>query len=45
MSFFLKARSFLRNLFSWDRVDADVDREVHSHFEMLTEENLRAGML
>jgi len=44
MSLFVRARSFLRNLFWSDRVDADLDEEVHSHLEMLTEENLRAGM-
>lgn len=45
MSLFVKARSFLRNLLSSHRVDADLDSEVHSHLEMLMEENLRAGML
>src|SRR6266481_1427312 len=41
----MKARSFLRNLFLSRRVDVDLDREVRAHLEMLTEENLRAGML
>jgi predicted permease len=41
----VKVRSFLRNLFSFRRVEVDLDREVHSHLEMLTEENIRAGML
>jgi len=44
MPFFVKARSFLRNLSSTRRVEADLDQEVHSHLEMLTEENIRAGM-
>lgn len=44
MSVFAKARSFLRNLFWSDRVDADLDEEVRSHLEMLTAENLRAGI-
>ena len=44
MSLFVKARSFLRNLFWSGRVDADLDEEVHSHLEMLTAENLRAGI-
>jgi putative ABC transport system permease protein len=44
MSFFVRARSFLRNLLLSDRVDADLDEEVHSHLEMLTQENLSAGM-
>lgn len=44
MSFFVRVRIFLRNLFLSDRVDADLDEEVHSHLEMLTQENLRTGM-
>jgi putative ABC transport system permease protein len=44
MSLFTRAQGFLRNLFRSNRVDADLDEEVHSHLEMLTEENLRAGM-
>lgn len=44
MSLFARARSFLRNLVWSDHVDADLDEEVHSHLEMLTQENLRAGV-
>jgi putative ABC transport system permease protein len=44
MPLFLKARSLLRNLFSSRRVETDLDREVRAHLEMLTEENIRAGM-
>ena len=44
MRLFAKVRSFLRNLFSTRRVEVDLDQEVHSHLEMLTEENIRAGM-
>src|SRR5450432_1784705 len=44
MMFVVKARSFLRNFFLSRRVEADLDQEVHSHLEMLTEENIRAGM-
>src|SRR5882724_849645 len=44
MPFFVKARSFLRNLLLSRRVGADLDQEVHSHLEMLIEENIRAGM-
>jgi predicted permease len=44
MPFFVKARSFLRNLFLSRRVEVDLDQEVHSHLAMLTEENLCAGM-
>jgi len=44
MPLLVKARSFLRNLFFTRRVDADLDREVHSHLEMLIEEKMRAGM-
>ena len=39
-----KARSFLRNLFFTRRVDADLEREVQSHLEILIEEKMRAGM-
>jgi putative ABC transport system permease protein len=44
MPLFVKVRSFLRNLVSSRRVDMDLDREIHSHLELLTEENTRAGM-
>ncbi|MGB7281342.1 MAG: ABC transporter permease [Candidatus Acidiferrum sp.] len=39
-----KARSFLRNLFLSQRVEVDLDKEVHSHLELLIAENIRAGM-
>jgi putative ABC transport system permease protein len=42
--FFVKARTYLRNLF-WSRgVEADLDQEVQSHLAMLVEEKIRAGM-
>jgi putative ABC transport system permease protein len=44
MPLFVKARSFLRNLFLSRRVEVDLDQEVHSHLEMMVEENIRAGM-
>jgi predicted permease len=44
MPTFLKVRSFLRNLFSIRPVEVDLDEEVRSHLELLTEENIRAGM-
>ena len=44
MPLLVKVRSFLRNLFSFRQVEVDLDEEVHSHLEMLTEENIRAGM-
>jgi hypothetical protein len=44
MPFFVKARSFLRNLFLSRHVDSDLDQEVHAHLELLTEENIRASM-
>jgi len=40
----VKARSFLRNLFLSRRVDIHLDQEVHSHLELLIEENIQAGM-
>jgi putative ABC transport system permease protein len=39
-----KAQSFLRNIFSFGRVESDLDCEVQSHLSMLTDEKLRAGM-
>ena len=39
-----KARSFLRNLFLTRRVEQDLDLEVHSHLQLLIDENIRAGM-
>src|SRR6266403_366728 len=44
MPILVKARSFLRNIFLPHREDVDLDQEVRSHLEMLTEENIRAGM-
>jgi putative ABC transport system permease protein len=44
MPLFVKARSFLRNVLLSRSVEMDLDLEVHSHLEMLTEENIRAGM-
>jgi predicted permease len=44
MPFQVKVRSFLRNLFLSRRVEVDLDQEVHAHLELLTEENIRAGM-
>jgi predicted permease len=44
MRFLVKTKSFLRNLFSTRLVESDLDEEVHSHLELLAEENIRAGM-
>ena len=44
MPLFVKARSFLRNLFFSRRMEVDLDQEVRSHLEMLITENIRAGM-
>lgn len=44
MPLLAKVRSFLRNLFLSRRVEVDLDQEVHSHLELLTDENIRAGM-
>jgi len=44
MPLLVKVQSFLRNLFLSRRVDADLDQEVHAQLEILTEENIRAGM-
>lgn len=39
-----KTKSFLRNIFSWRRVDAELDQEVQAHLQLLIDENIRAGM-
>jgi putative ABC transport system permease protein len=41
---FARIRSVLRNLLTSRSVEADLDEEIHSHLDMLTEENIRAGM-
>jgi putative ABC transport system permease protein len=41
---FAKVRSLLRNLFSPRRVEADLDQELNSHLDLLTQESIRAGM-
>jgi putative ABC transport system permease protein len=41
---FVKARRLLRNLLTSGRVEADLDQEIRSHLDMLTEEHIRAGM-
>ena len=38
------ARSLLRNLFRSRHVERDLDQEIHSHLELLIDENIRAGM-
>ena len=44
MPLLAKFRSLLENLFLERRVEAELDREVRSHLEMLVEEHLRSGM-
>ena len=44
MPLIVRGRSFVRNLFSTRRVDLDLDEELRSHLELLTEENIREGM-
>ena len=44
MPLLVKCRSFLRNLFLSGRVEMDLDQEVQSHLEMLTEEKVCSGM-
>jgi len=44
MPLLVKTRSFLRNLFTARRVEAELADEIHSYLELLTEENTRAGM-
>ena len=44
MPLLVKARSFLRNIFLAQRVESDLDEEIRSHLDLLTDENVRAGM-
>jgi len=44
MPLLMKVRSLVRNLFFSRRVETDLELEVHSHLELLIEENIRAGM-
>jgi len=39
-----KLQSLLRNILAWRRVDAELDREVRAHLQLLIHENIRAGM-
>ena len=39
----VKVRSFLRNVFSGLRADAELDKEVRAHLELLIDEKIRAG--
>src|SRR5215467_2349446 len=40
----VKIQSFVRNLFLSNRINTDIDLELNSHLEMLTEEKMRSGM-
>jgi putative ABC transport system permease protein len=40
----MKLQSFVRNVFRRRRVDGELDAELRAHIELLTEENVRAGM-
>jgi predicted permease len=44
MPLFVKARSFLRNLFLSGRVDVDLNDEVQSYLQLLIDEKIRAGI-
>ena len=39
-----RLRSIWRNLWHADRVDGDLDREVHAMFDLLVDEKIRAGL-
>ena len=45
MPLFVKVRSFIRNLFLSRRVEVDLDNEVRSHLELMTEEKVRAARM
>jgi hypothetical protein len=40
---FARTKSFFRNLFRRERADRDVDAELHSYLDLLTEEKIAAG--
>jgi len=40
----MKLQSFVRNVFRRRRVDGELDAELRAHVDLLTEENVRAGM-
>src|SRR5437899_1966337 len=44
MSWFSKIKLRLRALFQKEKLDAQMDEEMRSHIEMLTQENLDTGM-
>jgi predicted permease len=44
MPLLVKVKSFLRNLVATRRAEADLDQELHSYIELLTQENVRAGL-
>ena len=44
MAIRIKALSFLRNLLLSRQVEKDLDQELNSHLEMLTEDKLREGL-
>ena len=44
MPVLLHVNSFLRNLFCRERIDKDLDNEIRSHLELLTDEKISEGM-
>lgn len=44
MPFLASAKSFIRNLFRRDRADRDVDEELHSYLDLLTQEKIASGL-
>src|SRR6267378_4304345 len=44
MTLFVKGRGFLRKIFLLHRAALELEKKVRSHLEMLTDENIRAGM-
>lgn len=44
MPLFARIRSLSRNLFASRQVEADLSQEIQCHLQILTEENIRAGM-
>lgn len=44
MPLLARTKSFLRNLFRRDRSDRDIDEELHSYLDLLTQEKIAAGL-
>src|SRR5579863_9542196 len=44
MPLFARTKSFIRDLFHRERADRDVDEELHTYLDLLTEEKIAFGL-